>query len=110
MDWTNTERIVGPGVQRSIMDLRTSPLQLEDVVLDLETVEEQPRHGRLNVKGLILNCVQAALSMVKDKFVNSQRETERVSLVLKLLHQDTNEGMLRHHKFHLNLLVPQSHH
>ncbi|XP_053396342.1 E3 ubiquitin-protein ligase rnf213-alpha-like isoform X2 [Mercenaria mercenaria] len=77
------------------------PLQLNDVLLDLQSVGSQHDPGisqqgygqhRLNVKGLILACVQAALSMVKDKEENTSKETDRVALVLKLLHQEQVEG------------------
>ncbi|XP_060590421.1 E3 ubiquitin-protein ligase rnf213-alpha-like, partial [Ruditapes philippinarum] len=77
-----------------------APLQLDDVLLDLKSVDKHGGEGfnkgygqhRLNVKGLILSCVQAALSMVKDKVENTNKETDRVGLVLKLLHQEQVEG------------------
>ncbi|XP_053396010.1 E3 ubiquitin-protein ligase rnf213-alpha-like [Mercenaria mercenaria] len=82
--------------------LRGAPLQLDDVLLDLRNVDKHGGEGfsfsqgygqhRLNVKGLILACVQAALSMVKDKEENTSKETDRVALVLKLLHQEQVEG------------------
>ncbi|XP_053396009.1 E3 ubiquitin-protein ligase rnf213-alpha-like [Mercenaria mercenaria] len=80
--------------------LRDAPLQLDDVLLDLRNVDKHGGEGfsqgygqhRLNVKGLILACVQAALSMVKDKEENTSKETDRVALVLKLLHQEQVEG------------------
>lgn len=101
MDWSVEETkplhdgldILEPGMEDRI---RGGPLQLEDVLLDLQNVNQQnePDYGqrRLNVKGLILACVQAALSMVKDKQENSSRETDRVALLLKLLHQEHDEG------------------
>jgi hypothetical protein len=78
-----------------------APLQLDDVLLDLKSVDKHGGEGfnkgygqhRLNVKGLILSCVQAALSMVKDKVENTNKETDRVGLVLKLLHQEQVEGI-----------------
>ncbi|XP_053396356.1 E3 ubiquitin-protein ligase rnf213-alpha-like [Mercenaria mercenaria] len=67
-------------------------IQLDDVVLDVETVDEeiqQISRNKLNVKALIMSCVQAALSVVKDKEERSSRETDRVTLILKLLdHED----------------------
>ncbi|KAL4233165.1 hypothetical protein ACF0H5_007850 [Mactra antiquata] len=70
-------------------------LKLDDVLLDLNSVGDSNKpHGmesstsRLNVKKLMLNCVQAALCMVKDKTENTNKETDRVALVLTLLHQE----------------------
>jgi hypothetical protein len=75
------------------------PLQLHDVLFDLKNVGKHhgtsPRgygQNRQNVKGLVLACVQAALSMVKDKEENTSKETDRVALVLKLMYQDQDEG------------------
>jgi hypothetical protein len=66
-----------------------APLQLDDT----DESFDKGQH-RLNVKGLILSCVQAALSMVKDKVENTNnKETDRVGLVLKLLHQEQVEGI-----------------
>ncbi|XP_053396012.1 E3 ubiquitin-protein ligase rnf213-alpha-like [Mercenaria mercenaria] len=75
-------------------------LNLEDVVFDFENVDEnegitkKKESGRpkLNVKKLVLSCVQSALSMVKDKDERKNRETDRVDLVIRLLHQDQIEG------------------
>ena len=39
------------------------------------------------VDGLIMHCVQSALSMVKDGSRQEQRETKRVNIVLKALKQ-----------------------
>jgi len=39
------------------------------------------------VDGLIMHCVQLALSMVKDVNSQEQRETKRVNIVLKALKQ-----------------------
>ncbi|XP_060597648.1 E3 ubiquitin-protein ligase rnf213-alpha-like, partial [Ruditapes philippinarum] len=74
------------------------PLQLHDVLFDLKHVgthRTSPRgygQNRQNVEGLVLACVQAALSMVKDKEENTSKETDRVALVLKLMYQDQDEG------------------
>ena len=75
------------------------PVQLHDVLADLRNVDthqgtSQRVYGqnRHNVKGLVLACVQAALSMVKDKEENTSKETDRVALVLKLLHQEQVQG------------------
>ncbi|XP_053396339.1 E3 ubiquitin-protein ligase rnf213-alpha-like isoform X2 [Mercenaria mercenaria] len=95
--------------------MREEPLQLDDVLLDLQSVDNhqnltQGEYGqrKINVKGLILACVQAALSMVKDKVEHKTKETERVAmkdrveykskeldrvaLVLELVHQEQVEG------------------
>ncbi|XP_053396335.1 E3 ubiquitin-protein ligase rnf213-alpha-like isoform X2 [Mercenaria mercenaria] len=109
MDWSEAEGRHVPQRQRMDEDmitndlenrLRDAPLQLDDVLLDLRNVDKHGGEGfsqgygqhRLNVKGLILACVQAALSMVKDKEENTSKETDRVALVLKLLHQEQVEG------------------
>ncbi|XP_053396018.1 E3 ubiquitin-protein ligase rnf213-alpha-like [Mercenaria mercenaria] len=60
------------------------------------SVEHDVNEGRsqrkdVSIKELIMSCVQAALSVVKDKEENSKRETDRVALVLKLLHNE-DEG------------------
>ena len=112
MEWNETEgRNVSPRqpvgedvIYTNDLDFenrgRNEPLQLDDVLLYLRNVDKHGGEGvskrygqhRLNVKGLILSCVQAALSMVKDKVENTNKETDRVGLVLKLLHQEQVEG------------------
>lgn len=74
-------------------------LQLEDVLLELKNVDQQTEDGHIQsgvrhnyLKGLILNCVQGALSMVKDKD-ETGRETKRVSLVLKLMRLEGDAGI-----------------
>jgi hypothetical protein len=76
-------------------------LKFNDLHLELRSLEKRgvesfnERDGQniLNVKGLILSCVQKALSMVKNKEENTNKETDRVGLVLKLLHQEQIEGI-----------------
>lgn len=92
--WTSTKRIADSE------DAKSAALQLDDIRLQIRTtvddrhIHKTYRQGISNVKALILNCVQAALSMVKDRSENSKRETARVSLVLKLLHKETDSGEL----------------
>lgn len=45
------------------------------------------------MKGLVLNSVHAALSMVKNKNENTARETERITLARKLLLEE-DEGIM----------------
>lgn len=47
----------------------------------------------LSMKGLVLNSVHAALSMVKNKNENTARETERITLARKLLLEE-DEGIM----------------
>ena len=64
-----------------------------DVFLDVNLLDEENKQiggNRLNIKALVLSCVQAALSIVKDRNNDSSRETDRVTLILKLL--DGTEG------------------
>lgn len=78
-------------------------LELEDIVFDLKNVRHHEdssviktsTRGKLNVKKLILSCVQPALAMVKDKTEQRSRETDRVDLVIRLLHQDQTDGKLK---------------
>ncbi|KAK3585587.1 hypothetical protein CHS0354_036774 [Potamilus streckersoni] len=44
---------------------------------------------KLNVRNLILSCVQPALAMVKDKEETTDRSTRRIELMLYLLHQNS---------------------
>jgi len=44
----------------------------------------------LQVDGLIMQCVQSALAMVKDGHRQEQRETKRVNIVMKALKQSRN--------------------
>jgi hypothetical protein len=66
----------------------STQIQLDDSILDVKLIDEKSRRIRetkINIKALILSCVQAALSTVKDRNDNSERETDRVTLILKLL-------------------------
>lgn len=40
---------------------------------------------RIQVSGIVIACIQSALSMVKDKAEESSREIDRVRLVLRCL-------------------------
>ncbi|XP_060599995.1 E3 ubiquitin-protein ligase RNF213-like [Ruditapes philippinarum] len=71
----------------------STQVQLNDGILDVKQIDEKSRRIRetkINIKALILSCVQAALSNVKDRNDNTDRETDRVTLILKLL--DNKEG------------------
>lgn len=104
MDWTRSSKVITLYQRDQTVnfelcgDTRNKPVQLDDVQFDVHSVDQNIgrhanyTHSKVNVKGIILNCVHAALSMVKDKTEHISRETERVSLVLKLLHQDKEEG------------------
>jgi hypothetical protein len=73
----------------------STQIQLDDVILDVKQIDEKSRRikeTKINIKALILSCVQAALSNVKDRNDNSDRETDRVTLILKLL--DDKEGKI----------------
>ncbi|XP_053388236.1 E3 ubiquitin-protein ligase rnf213-alpha-like [Mercenaria mercenaria] len=72
-----------------------SQIHLDDVIIDFKNVDHDISEGtnrQLNMRALLMSCVQAALSIVKDKDDNSSRETDRVTLLLKLLHQDDEEA------------------
>jgi len=62
------------------------------------------------VDGLIMHCVQLALSMVKDVNRQEQRETKRVNIVLKALKQSktveqgTTIFSITIHVVHCNIL------
>lgn len=75
------------------------PVKLDDVLVNLRNADNDNGEGngqhRLNVKGLVLSCVHAALSMVKDKAENANKETDRVGLVLTLLPQEQVEGIFK---------------
>ena len=106
MDWEHSERsperepanyAIGEPAPSTSYEASPDAINIEDVVVSLERVGTQGQRGEqrgplrknLNVQSLILACVQAALSMVKDKQENTARTTDRVPLVLKLFHQDT---------------------
>ncbi|XP_060573557.1 E3 ubiquitin-protein ligase rnf213-alpha-like, partial [Ruditapes philippinarum] len=101
---TNTSLKLRQGMDKNLMytnDLgfenkkENVPLQLDDARLELKSVYKHGGQGygqhRLNVKELILSRVQAALSKVKDKVEHTNKETNRVGLVLKLVHQEQFE-------------------
>lgn len=47
----------------------------------------------IDILSLILNCVQSALSFVKDPENDSQRTTERIKMVLNLFRESGIKGM-----------------
>ncbi|XP_060597666.1 E3 ubiquitin-protein ligase rnf213-alpha-like [Ruditapes philippinarum] len=65
--------------------------------VDLPTVQvekcEESKRSKLDVKTLVLHCVPAALAIVKDKEEQKSRETDRVDIVLRLIHQDQGDEL-----------------
>lgn len=73
--------------------MRPDPLQLEDVVINIEhRTGLMDRGPKIDISVIILSCVQTALSMVKDKEGDADRTTKRVALVLELLQRQTGHG------------------
>ncbi|KAK3096790.1 hypothetical protein FSP39_003301 [Pinctada imbricata] len=70
------------------------PVGVDDVVL----IDEHPRAGQVpivrkfNIGRLIFTCIHAALAKVKDTDRESARNTDRVKILLNLLHQKTTSG------------------
>ncbi|WAR07208.1 R213A-like protein [Mya arenaria] len=98
MDWiengttgtqqNNLDTRIGDGANEGVdvMDIDAEfNKQIPDVQKDLAEHQRQPV---LKLDGLIMQCVQSALAMVKDKEGYTQRETERVDIVLKCLRHD----------------------
>ncbi|KAL3881508.1 hypothetical protein ACJMK2_027940, partial [Sinanodonta woodiana] len=54
---------------------------------ELQDDSNERADQKLNVRSLILSCIQPALVMVKDKEETSDRSTRRIELMLDLLHQ-----------------------
>ncbi|KAK3585578.1 hypothetical protein CHS0354_036765 [Potamilus streckersoni] len=59
---------------------------------ELQDVINERIDHKLNVRNLILSCIQPALAMVKDKEETSGRSTRRIELMLDLLHQNPIDG------------------
>jgi len=53
-------------------------------------INETRSHHRLPIHHLIFSCIQSALAVVKDTKDQKSRETERVTIMLKLLHQSSD--------------------
>ncbi|KAK3585576.1 hypothetical protein CHS0354_036763 [Potamilus streckersoni] len=60
---------------------------------ELQDVIKENIDHKLNVRSLILSCVQPALAMVKDKEETTDRSTRRIELMLYLLHQNPKEDL-----------------
>ncbi|KAK3585575.1 hypothetical protein CHS0354_036762 [Potamilus streckersoni] len=60
--------------------------QFEDQAVDQDVICQRVDH-KLNVRSLILSCIQPALAMVKDKEETTDRSIQRIELMLYLLHQ-----------------------
>ncbi|KAL3881512.1 hypothetical protein ACJMK2_027944 [Sinanodonta woodiana] len=60
---------------------------------ELQDVINESIDHKLNVRSLILSCVQPALAMVKDKEESTDRSTRRIELMLYLLHQNPIEDL-----------------
>ncbi|XP_053396017.1 E3 ubiquitin-protein ligase rnf213-alpha-like [Mercenaria mercenaria] len=94
MEWKNNTDTC----TRNFLNSGQEDLKLDDVLSEFENVGNNVKRrmelykNKLDVKKLVLSCVQSALSMVKDKAERSNRETERVDFVIRLLHQDPVEG------------------
>ncbi|KAL3881517.1 hypothetical protein ACJMK2_027949 [Sinanodonta woodiana] len=81
MDWDGEERG------------RPSVNQDHDQVRELQDIIHKRVDHKLNIRSLILSCVQPALAMVKDKEETTDRSTRRIELMLYLLHQNPIEGL-----------------
>lgn len=75
--------------QHELMDVdsegNVGPVEVDDIELMLQQRLEQPAGKKIRVEGIIMACVQSALSKVKDKIEDSNRETERVKIVMHCL-------------------------
>ncbi|XP_069124677.1 E3 ubiquitin-protein ligase rnf213-beta-like [Argopecten irradians] len=64
-----------------------------DIHLDFNNVERLSTNStphKLPVENLVLNCILAALSMVKDTKMDAERSTVRVNQLMELLHFGKN--------------------
>ncbi|XP_052808614.1 E3 ubiquitin-protein ligase rnf213-alpha-like isoform X2 [Mya arenaria] len=97
MNWTENgtrgtqpcdqERRTG-GRRKATVDEMDNAAQLNTQVPAVD--KEQQRQDLSKVNGLIMQCVQSALAIVKDKEGYTQRETHRVDIVLKCLRHAKN--------------------
>ncbi|XP_052807608.1 E3 ubiquitin-protein ligase rnf213-alpha-like isoform X3 [Mya arenaria] len=84
-----------PGKERGIgeggnMDVDEMDIDVEFNIQMLEVDREQKKQDVIKLHGLIMQCVQSALAMVKDKKGYTQRETRRVDIVMKCLRNAKN--------------------
>ncbi|WAR07198.1 R213A-like protein, partial [Mya arenaria] len=100
MDWNENGTT---GTQQNNLDTRTGDGANEGVdVMDIDAeintkilavpkdLAEHQRQAMLKLDGLIMQCVQTALAMVKDKEGYTHRETQRVDIILKCLRRVKN--------------------
>ncbi|KAJ8315842.1 hypothetical protein KUTeg_007992 [Tegillarca granosa] len=88
MDWQQLEEHEED--RHMEVDEPHTQLRLDDIILETEVVNKLER--RFDVRTLILACIQSALSMVKDQDKESSRTTDRVKILLSLLHEHTDTG------------------
>ena len=72
-------------------DGHTSEDKVNDVdpsKIELQEYGGESKGSKLDIKALVLACVPSALAIVKDKEEQKQRETDRINLVLRFIHQD----------------------
>ncbi|KAL3881510.1 hypothetical protein ACJMK2_027942 [Sinanodonta woodiana] len=74
------------GLEKLSDDQRQDQAVFQDVIY-------QRVNRKLNIRSLILSCVQPALAMVKDKEETTDRSTQRIELMLFLLHQNPIEDL-----------------
>ena len=92
MDWDKMGRPLTSPLQ-GMMGQRPETLQLEDVIVDIDSRAGHSERGpRINISAIILSCVQTALSMVRDGEMDVGRTTKRVALVLELLQRNIQDG------------------
>lgn len=98
MEWEQLAEQPHEGDVYMEVDEPRTQLRLDEILLEDNTVNKQER--RFNVRTLIHDCIQSALSMVKDQDKDSlqttdkesSRTTDRVKILLSLLHQHTDTG------------------
>ncbi|KAL3881511.1 hypothetical protein ACJMK2_027943, partial [Sinanodonta woodiana] len=66
--------------------------QHQDQAVYQDVIYQRVDH-KLNVRSLILSCIQPALAMVKDKEETTDRSTRRIEFMLYLLHQNPIEDL-----------------
>ena len=66
-------------------------------------VDEENETLQIDILSLINNCVQPALSKVKDPEEDSQRTTERIRIILNLIQDSREKG--NNHKARVNFII-----
>ena len=67
-------------------------------------VDEENETLKIDILSLINNCVQPALSKVKDPEEDSERTTERIRIILNLIQDSREKG--NNHKARVNFIIP----